>query len=309
MMHRVRSRALPARFRRHRLLIVGCGDVGMRLVHSLQPVPRRVQVLALNSTPERAEALRAAGIRVLAGNLDEPATLRRLAGLAHSLVHLAPPGTASPATDPRTRALIAALRRGRLPQRVVYGSTSGVYGNRQGRWTDETAQPAPLTARAQRRLDAEQALRQWGRAGQGFPAIRILRIPGIYAPDREGGTPRERLQRGTPVLAQQDDVFTNHIHADDLARACLRALWKGAPQRIYNANDDSCSRMGDYFDMAADLYGLPRPPRLPLAQAREQLPRTLLSFMQESRRLHNRRLKRELGLVLRYPTPEQGLRA
>ena len=95
MMHRVRSRALPARFRRHRLLIVGCGDVGTRLVHSLQPVPRRVQVLALNSTPERSEALRAAGIRVLAGNLDEPATLRRLAGLAHSLVHLAPPGTAS----------------------------------------------------------------------------------------------------------------------------------------------------------------------------------------------------------------------
>ncbi len=309
MMHRVRSRALPARFRRHRLLIVGCGDVGTRLVHSLQPVPRRVQVLALNSTPERAEALRAAGIRVLAGNLDEPSTLRRLAGLAHSLVHLAPPGTASPTTDPRIRALIAALRRGRLPQRVVYGSTSGVYGNRQGRWTEETTQPAPLTARAQRRVDAEQALRQWGRAGQGLPAVRILRIPGIYAPDREGGTPRERLQRGTPVLAQQDDVFTNHIHADDLARACLRALWKGAPQRIYNANDDSCSRMGDYFDMAADLYGLPRPPRLPLAQAREQLPRTLLSFMQESRRLHNRRLKRELGLVLRYPTPEQGLRA
>ena len=309
MMHRVRSRALPARFRRHRLLIVGCGDVGTRLVHSLQPVPRRVQVLALNSTPERAEALRAAGIRVLAGNLDEPATLRRLAGLAHSLVHLAPPGTASPATDPRTRALIAALRRGRLPQRVVYGSTSGVYGNRQGRWTDETTQPAPLTARAQRRVDAEQALRQWGRTGQGLPAIRILRIPGIYASDREGGTPRERLLRGTPVLAQQDDVFTNHIHADDLARACLRALWKGAPQRIYNANDDSCSRMGDYFDMAADLYGLLRPPRLLLAQAREQLPPMLLSFMQESRRLHNWRLKRELGLVLRYPTPEHGLRA
>ena len=111
------------------------------------------------------------------------------------------------------------------------------------------------------------------------------------------------------MLAQQDDVFTNHIHADDLARACLRALWKGAPQRIYNANDDSCSRMGDYFDMAADLYGLLRPPRLLLAQAREQLPPTLLSFMQESRRLHNWRLKRELGLVLRYPTPEHGLRA
>ena len=307
MIFRVRSRALPARFRRHRLLIVGCGDVGMRVVRKLDT--QRMQVLALNSTPERAAMLRAAGIRVLSGNLDAPATLHRLAGLAHSLLHLAPPGAESPEADPRTRALIGALRRGRLPRRVIYGSTSGVYGNRGGQWTDETAPCAPLTARARRRVDAEQALRQWGRAGQGLPAVRILRIPGIYAPDREGGTPRERLLRGTPVLAQQDDVFTNHIHADDLARACLRALWKGAPQRIYNANDDSCSRMGDYVDLAADLYGLPRPPRLPWEQAREQLPATLLSFMQESRRLHNRRLKRELGLVLRYPTPAQGLQA
>lgn len=309
MLPRIRSRALPARFRCHRVLIVGCGDVGMRLARALQPVPARVQVLALNSTPERAGALRAAGIRVLAGNLDQPASLRRLAGLAHSVVHLAPPGSDAAARDLRTRALITALRRGRLPQRLVYGSTSGVYGNRSGAWTDETAPLTPQTDRARRRVDAERALRQWGRGGQGLPAVRILRIPGIYAPDREGGTPRERLLRGTPVLAVQDDVYTNHIHADDLARACLRALWRGAPQRIYNANDDSCSRMGDYFDMAADLYGLPRPPRLPLKQAREQLPASLLSFMQESRRLHNRRLKRELGLVLRHATPEQGLRA
>jgi nucleoside-diphosphate-sugar epimerase len=137
----------------------------------------------------------------------------------------------------------------------------------------------------------------------------ILRIPGIYAPDREGGTPHGRLVRGTPVLRAEDDVFTNHIHADDLARACIAALWRGRPQRVVHASDDTELRMGDYFDFAADLYGLPRPPRIAPHQARQQLPLELLSFMGESRRLDNTRLKRELRMVLRYPTVERGLRA
>ena len=135
----------------------------------------------------------------------------------------------------------------------------------------------------------------------------ILRIPGIYAPDREGGTPRERLLRGTPVLVEGEDVYTNHIHADDLARACVLALWRGRPLRVVHASDDSALKMGDYFDLAADLYGLPRPPRVTLAQAREQLSPALLSFMAESRRLDNRRLKTELRLRLRHPTPATGL--
>jgi nucleoside-diphosphate-sugar epimerase len=139
--------------------------------------------------------------------------------------------------------------------------------------------------------------------------VHILRIPGIYAPDREGGTPRGRLLKGTPVLRQEDDVFTNHIHADDLARACLAALWRGKPQRISHAVDDTQLLMGDYFDLAADLYQLPRPARLPRNTAQEQLPLMLLSFMGESRRLENLRLKTELKLVLRYPTVESGLRA
>ena len=125
-------------------------------------------------------------------------------------------------------------------------------------------------------------------------------------PDRAAA---ERLERGTPVLDAADDVYTNHIHADDLARAVAAALWRGRPQRIYNASDDSALKMGDYFDLAADLYGLPRPARLPRSTAQEQLPLMLLSFMGESRRLDNTRLKRELRLRLRYPTVHEGLRA
>jgi nucleoside-diphosphate-sugar epimerase len=242
----------------------------------------------------------------LQGNLDAPVTLRRLAGLANRVLHLAPPPGEGWA-DPRTLALTRALRRRRLPNVLVYGSTSGVYGDCQGEVVNESRALRPDTARAARRVDAETVIRFLGRATP--VRTSILRIPGIYAPDRAGGTPRERLQKGTPVLRARDDVYTNHIHADDLARACVAALWRGKPQRVYNVNDDTVLKMGDYFDLAADLYGLPRSPRVARNSAKEKLPLMLLSFMSESRRMDNARLKRELRLRLRYPTVKVGLLA
>jgi nucleoside-diphosphate-sugar epimerase len=302
--------ALPARFRRERVLIIGCGDVGLRVAAALAGAAGRrgPRVLALTRGADRVQALRARGITPLCGDLDAPASLGRLAGLATRVVHLAPPPGDAPgqAQDPRTLALLRALRRRGLPASLVYGSTSGVYGDCGGAWVDESRAVAPATARALRRVNAERAVRFAGRWGM---RVSIVRIPGIYAPDREGGTPRARLLRGTPVLQAGEDVFTNHIHADDLARACLRALWRGRHQRIYHASDDTQLRMGDYFDLAADLYGLPRPARISREQAARELPASLLSFMGESRRLRNDRLKNELGLKLRYPSVAQGLRA
>ncbi len=297
--------ALPARFRRERVLVVGCGDVGMRMASLLAG---RVRLLALTSSPQRCGALRAAGITPLVGNLDDVASVRRLAGLAQRVLHLAPPPSdQGPAwtTDPRTRALVRVLSRRALPRSLVYGSTSGVYGDCGGDWVNETRAVQPHTARATRRVHAEASVRAYGqRTGV---ACTVLRIPGIYAPDRAGGTPRDRLLRGTPVLQAADDVYTNHIHADDLARACVLALWRGSGQRNINVCDDTELKMGDYFDLAADLYGLPRPARLPRHQAQAQLPVMLLSFMSESRRLSNLRMKTELGLALRYPTVREGL--
>ena len=297
--------ALPARFRRERVLVVGCGDVGMRAASLLAG---RVRLLALTSSPQRCGALRAAGITPLVGNLDDVASVRRLAGLAQRVLHLAPPPSdQGPAwtTDPRTRALLRVLSRRALPRSLVYGSTSGVYGDCGGDWVNETRAVQPHTARATRRVHAEASVRAYGqRTGV---ACTVLRIPGIYAPDRAGGTPRDRLLRGTPVLQAADDVYTNHIHADDLARACVLALWRGSGQRNINVCDDTELKMGDYFDLAADLYGLPRPARLPRHQAQAQLPVMLLSFMSESRRLCNLRMKTELGLALRYPTVREGL--
>jgi nucleoside-diphosphate-sugar epimerase len=298
--------ALPARFRRERVLIVGCGDVGLRVARAL---PARARLLALTSSPERVELLRSRGITPLHGNLDRPATLARLAGLATRVVHLAPPdGEGGPQwwRDLRTAALLRVLLRREPPRSLVYASTSGVYGDCAGARVAETRPLQPHTPRAQRRADAERAVRHFGRAAHVRAAI--LRVPGIYAPDREGGTPRERLLKGTPVLQPQDDVYTNHIHADDLARAVLAALWRARPQRAYNVSDDTELKMGDYFDLAADLYGLARPPRVPRSTAQDQLPLMLLSFMSESRRLNNSRLKRELRLALKYRTVAEGLR-
>ena len=294
--------ALPSRFKRERLLIIGCGDVGQRVVRA----QRHVRVVALTSSPERLAALRAQGITPVVGNLDVPASLQRLAGWATRVLHLAPPPLQG-GTDPRTLALTRLLMRRSAPRSVVYGSTSGVYGDCAGAWVDETRAVNPTTPRAQRRVDAEARVRHLGRLRSSAVRMSVLRIPGIYAPDREGGTPRERLLRGTPVLDRQDDVFTNHIHADDLARACQLALWRGQPQRVHNVNDDSQLLMGDYFDMAADLYGLAKPPRISRAQAQTELPAMQLSFMSESRRMVNTRMKRELRLQLSFSTVEDGL--
>ncbi len=271
-------------------------------------LPNRVRILALTSSSERVVELQAAGVQAFVGNLDAPATLRRLAGIADRVLHLAPPPTDNTAhwwLDPRTAHLLQALRRRSLPTQFVYGSTTGVYGDCAGEWVSESRPTSAHTPRAHRRIDAESQIKLFGRAGV---SASVLRIPGIYAPDRDGGTPRTRLLKGTPVLLPQDDVYTNHIHANDLARACINALWRAKPQRVYNVSDDTQWKMGDYFDAAADLYGLPRPPRISRETAQGQLPLMLLSFMSESRRLLNERMKRELRVVLRYPQVLDGLR-
>jgi nucleoside-diphosphate-sugar epimerase len=283
--------------RRPTVLIVGCGDVGLRVLRLLSG---RVRVVVLTSNAQRVDELRAAGALPLVGNLDDAATLGRLAALADWALHLAPPPTHGD-IDPRSAALLRALARSARVRRIVYASTSGVYGDAGGARFDETREPRPATARAQRRVDAEARVRHHGRAF-GVNAS-VLRIPGIYALDREGGDPRERVQRGAPLLADADDVYTNHIHADDLARVCIAALFRAAPQRVYHASDDSALKMGAHFDAVADAFGLPRAPRLSREALRAAVSAVQWSFMSESRRLDNTRLHRELRVRLRYPTP------
>ena len=273
-----------------RLLILGCGDVGMRLLPLLR---ERFRVFALTSQPARCADLRAAGAVPIVADLDHADSLARLARLAKVIVHLAPPQSSGD-QDRRTRRLCAILPEG---ARLVYVSTSGVYGDCSGAAIDETRPVNPRNPRAVRRVDAEQALRRWARRMHG--SVTILRVPGIYAADR---LPLERLKKGSPALLAEEDVYTNHIHADDLAQIIARALVRGLPGRVYHAVDDSDMKMAAYFDAVADAHCMPRPPRLPRAQLEQEVSPMLLSFMSESRRLSNRRIKQELGVRLRYPT-------
>ncbi len=283
-----------------RLLIVGCGDVGLRAVKRLLPA---FHVYALTRNPARAASLRAMGITPIVGDLDRPETLTKLAGLAHCVLHFAPPQSEGE-VDSRTHHLLAALDRGEmLPQRLVYISTTGVYGNCGGECVTETHPARPATPRARRRRSAEIQLREWGiRRGV---TVCILRVPGIYARDR---LPLKRLQSGLPTLVPEEDSYTNHIHADDLARIAAAAVFRGRPGRVYNAVDDSHIKMGDWFDLLAVRHNLPKPRRVTRREAEQALPPNLLSFLNESRRVSNRRLKRELRVKLAYPTVEVGTR-
>jgi hypothetical protein len=323
------------RLGRPRLLIVGSGDVGRRAVALLRG---RFRLFAMTRDAARVapwRALQAVGVRA---DLDARRSLERVAALAPYVLHLAPP-PGEGEDDGRTRRLLAALgaararrrrrmarsrtggsaigigtrarlRSARVPYivperrfapagigpRLVYASTTGVYGDCGGAWVRETRPVAPANPRARRRVAAERRLREAGRRGTVSP--RILRIPGIYAGDR---LPLARLAAGTAALRDEDDVYTNHIHADDLAAILVRTLLRGRPQRIVHAVDATQLKMGAYFDRVADAYGMPRPPRITREQAERSLAPTLLSFMRESRRLDNTRLARELRVRLRYP--------
>lgn len=322
-------------FRRPRVLIVGCGDVGMRCVPLLQP---RAHVFALTSHAERRAELRTAGVTPLLGDLDTRRSLQRIAALAPTVLHLAPPQKTGD-DDRRTRALLAVLAaprrlraarntvtpvarlrrihagwihaktagivpdrvrqtaRPRAPVRLVYASTTGVYGDCGGALIDETRTVRPANPRAKRRVSAEQQLRR--ATARGAIAARIARIPGIYAGSR---LPLARLERRTPALLDADDVYTSHIHADDLAVILVRMITQGRNARVVHASDDTSMKMGEYFDAVADAFGLPRAPRISREAAEAQIEPTLLSFMRESRRLSNRRLTEELKVRLRYPS-------
>lgn len=284
-----------------RLLIIGCGDVGLRVALLLRS---RYRIHALTHSAERMGGLRRHGLVPMYGDLDRPETLHMLSGLAHDVIHLAPPPPRG-RSDTRTAHLIAALARGgSLPQHFIYISTSGVYGDCGGAEVDETSPLRPQTDRARRRADAERRLREWG-ARTGV-RVSILRVPGIYADDR---LPVARIERGTPALLPQDDSYVNHVHADDLAAMVVAALHRGQANRSYNASDDAPQKMGDYFDLVADRFRLPRPPRITRAEAQSVIPENLYSFMSESRRLLNQRIKQELRVRLRYPTVREGIAA
>jgi len=318
----MRRPVLPRRLRRPRLLIVGCGDVGQRIAGLLGS---RWRVFGTARSKATADELRRLGIQPVTADLDQRRTLARAASLAHWTLYLAPPPNTG-AADPRlghwltAHGAAQAKRAGtsKPSPRLVYMSTTGVYGDRAGGWVSETTPVQPTTPRAKRRVDAEQQIRQaikrrrpGGRLGRRLerpPSLQanILRVPGIYAAER---LPEERLRNRLPVADGTGDGYTNHIHADDLARLTVLGLIRMRSGRVFNTVDQSDLRTGQWLDMVADTLGLPPPPRVPKAELAQYLTPMMLSFLSESRRIDGRRALRELRARLRWPTVEDFLKS
>ena len=275
------------------LLLVGSGDIARRLLPLLRD---QYRIYALLRDPKKTFDWRIEGVTPLVADLDDRRSLARLGGLADVVIHLAPP-LAGSNQDTRTTHLLAALSNGIMPKRFIYISTSGVYGDCAGEEVSETHRLAPQSARAQLRVSAEQQVRAW--ASRNAVRASILRVPGIYASER---LPLERLRAGAPAIVAAEDSYTNHIHGDDLARIIVATLRRGKNNRVYHAVDDDEMKMGDYFDQVADAYRLPHPPRLARDEVQKLVSPGMWSFMAESRRLSNLRMKRELKVKLLYPT-------
>jgi len=283
------------------VLIVGCGHIGRRVAVQLHARGQRVTGMVRSSAS--AARLRALGIDAFCLDLDAGALHIPGTGAFDAIGYFAPPSS-SGTQDTRMRRFLEAIDNTSLPRRIVYISTSAVYGDCHGNWITEEQPVRPATDRGLRRLDAERQLQAWA-SGHGVEWV-ILRVPGIYGP---GKFPLERLRKGLPVLREADAPYTNRIHADDLAAICVAALDNEHHDTVYNVSDGHPSTMTDYFFRVAAAAGLPRPPVLSREAAQQVLSEGMLSFLKDSRRMHNQKLLQELGIVLQYPDLEAGLRS
>ncbi len=305
------NKSLPRRFRRLRLVIAGCGDVGLRLIAGqFARHGDRIGVVASARRDSQLAAIRALGARPLNCDLEIARDRARLASLGRHVVYLAPPpgpgeqdrcmrgfaaALAAVAARQRTRGA-PTIYQGSWTPKLVYASTSGVYGDCGGALIDESRPVAPASDRARSRVAAEREVRALAR--RGVARSMILRVPGIYAAER---LPLARIAGGLPAIVAEQDGYTNHIHADDLALIAWVALFRGRAGRVYHASDSAHLKMGEWFDRLADAANLPRPPRLTRDQVRSSVSPMMWSFMRESRRLDNTRLLQELRVRLRYP--------
>lgn len=283
-------------------LIVGAGYTGRRLARRLAQAGE--PLLCLTGTAESAGRLGAAGLPARAVDLDGALDLPEPPAGEFRILYLVPPAeeAAEDSADPRLRRFLAALPG--APRRFVLASTSGVYGDCGGERVDEARPPAPSSDRARRRLAQEETLRSWAEES-GVDWV-ILRIAGIYGPGR---LPLAAIRSGQPVIREADASPGNRIHVDDLVRVCLAALDPGRPGGIYNVADGSGVSSGEFFRRVARAAGLEEPPAISREEARRTMSALRYSFLAESRRLDNTRLRQELGVELAYDDPDAGIRA
>lgn len=283
------------------IFIIGSGDIGCRIAHLWQQRGATVQTLGRSAAPCGGSTAH------LCADLDQPATLTALStaeATAGAIIYFTAPPPQQGNSDPRMHNLLAALDPAAPPQRIIYISTSGVYGDCNGEWVDENHPTQPQAPRSARRLAAEQALEEW--CTQHNVASVILRVGGIYGPGR---LPLERLRQGMTVLQRDIAPYSNRIHADDLAQVSVAAASAPHQHALYNVSDGHPTTMSDYFIRVAAAAGLPAPSEIGWQTAEQTLSAEMLSYLHEAKRLDNRKMLHELNLTLAYPTLAEGLKA
>ena len=282
------------------VLIVGCGDIGVRVARLVQQAGG--DVIGLARSEVGAGRLLALGIDPVMANLDDAASLNALPTAGKLIFYFAPPPGGGP-FDSRMRNFCQAVDSGQAPAKVVYISTSGVYGDCRGEWVTEQTPINPQTSRAQRRADAEETLLEWSKR-RAVP-VAILRVTGIYGPGR---LPLARIQQGHPILREEESPPTNRIHADDLADVCIRAAEKAVDGDIFNVSDGQPGTMTQYFNTVCDLLGLQRLQQIDMQEAQQVMNPMMLSYLTETRRMDNRKMMEQLGVTLMYPDLSSGLK-
>lgn len=285
-------------------VVFGCGDVGRRIAQSLikMGVPTGA-IYAYVKTPESAELCARSNVIALTVDLDTSIRDLTLCHDAELYYTVAPQKQGH--EDLRSRALIQHWQESEIrPKKVVLISTTGVYGDCSGEWVDEQSKVNPQTDRARRRFDSETIWRDWGKSNQ-VPVV-VLRVPGIYSFAR---LPRQRLLNRTPVVNPAECGFTNRIHADDLANICIRAMELGVADEVFNATDGTPGKISEYLQAAACALGMEALPQISMSEAGSVLSEGMLSYLNESRKISNRKMLEELDVVLKYPDILQGVKA
>ena len=280
--------------------IVGCGDIGKRVAKIWKNAGK--SVFAVVRSQSSQQNLEKSQIQSYSQDLDNLDKISPFSYKQSLLYYFAPPPMQG-VEDSRMVSFLKHLDKSNLPTQFIYISTSGVYGDQQGKLINESVPVNPQVDRAKRRYFAEQALTRW--AKQRSVAITILRVGGIYGPGR---LPLQRLKDQIPMLHENLAPQTNRIHADDLAQVCIAVAKQKTKNEIYNVSDGTNSNMTEYFNTIADFCNLPSPPLVDWDEAEKTISQGMLSYLKESRRMDNTKMMTELKIKLRYPTLKQGLK-
>lgn len=281
-----------------KIIIAGCGYVGKKITKSFNDQSDRVVCLVCSDK----------SYKELHGlydtyqfNLDEVKNLPDINYLNSDIVYLVPPSSHG-IDDSRIKYFLSNLDVLELPKKIVLISTTGVYGDCNGDWITEERQAIPGSERGLRRLSAENVLQEF--CIKNKIAYVILRVPGIYGADK---LPLQRLLDRKPVLKLSEAPWSNRIHVDDLVEACLCSINYSGDCHIFNISDDLPSSMTDYFFQVARNKGIELPPQLSMNECEQIFSTNMMSYLRESKKIDNTLMKKELGVVLQYPTLKEGL--